>query len=324
MQEMVKALPVAHMVEALLTLLGQGKPEPPTWLKEKAGRMLSKLLLREGGVAASMERLVGGIQEGNVKAYEHIALHLAKVPRYITTTQGYYEAVCPQLPPLFLSPLPGQEGGLKEGTSAARLVVNMHHTAIIMACKLASRDVKLCETYLLIPLLKPLVHWGTRILECEPDKSSYSQSEGDSEEMAELSLVNAVIGTHIFLTAGHDGAENIRQFLVSQLAPIIEPLNSLKISLEPKRSVPKPKQVKQGAAQTSSKPSFEKGFLENCSLGYHTAEGPSSILDRLRAALSDILEALQEGHSEGVPLKAAKVEWPRHDGDIWLAINLEK
>lgn len=78
------------------------------------------------------------------------------------------------------------------------------------------------------------------------------------------------------------------------------------------------------AAQTSSKPSFEKGFLENCSLGYHTAEGPSSILDRLRAALSDILEALQEGHSEGVPLKAVKVEWPRHDGDIWLAINLEK
>lgn len=63
MQEMVNALPVAHMVEALLTLLGQGKPEPPTWLKEKAGRMLSKLLLREGGVAASMERLVGGIQE---------------------------------------------------------------------------------------------------------------------------------------------------------------------------------------------------------------------------------------------------------------------
>ena len=63
MQEMVRALPVAHMVEALLTLLGQSKPDPPTWLKERAGRMLSKLLLREGGVAASMERLVGGIQE---------------------------------------------------------------------------------------------------------------------------------------------------------------------------------------------------------------------------------------------------------------------
>jgi hypothetical protein len=298
--------------------LGKKKPEPPTWLKEKAGRMLSKLLLREGGVAASMERLVGGIQEGNVKAYEHIALHLAKIPRYITTTQGYYEAVCPQLPPLFLSPLPGQEGGLKEGTSAARLVVNMHHTAIIMACKLASRDIKLCETYLFTPLLKPLLHWGTRILECEPDKCS----EG-TEEMAELTLVNAVIGTHIFLTAGHDGAENIRQFLVSQLAPIAEPLNSLKILLEPKRSVVKPKQVKQGAAQTSSKPSFEKGFLENCSLGYHTAEGPSSVVDRLRAALSDIMETLQEGHSERV-LNVVKVEWPRHDGDIWLALNSEK
>ena len=59
---MVRTLHVAHMVEALLTLLGQSKPGPPTWLKERAGRMLSKLLLR-GGVAASMERLVGGIKE---------------------------------------------------------------------------------------------------------------------------------------------------------------------------------------------------------------------------------------------------------------------
>lgn len=61
--QMVKVLPVAHMVEALLTLLGQKEPGPPHWLKENAGRMLSKLVMRRGGVAASMERLVGGIQE---------------------------------------------------------------------------------------------------------------------------------------------------------------------------------------------------------------------------------------------------------------------
>lgn len=78
------------------------------------------------------------------------------------------------------------------------------------------------------------------------------------------------------------------------------------------------------AAQTSSKPSFERGFLENRSLGYHTAEGPSSILDRLRAALSDIMETLQEGHSESVSSSVLKVEWPRHDGDIWLALNSDK
>lgn len=360
MNEMVRALPVAHMVEALLTLLGQRKPDPPTWLKERAGRMLSKLLLREGGVAASMERLVGGIQEGNVKAYEHIASHLAKVPKYITTTQAYYEVICPQLPPLFLAPLPGQEGGLKEGTSAARLVVNMHHTAIIMACKLASRDIRLCGEYLFTPLLRPLVRWGMQTQaerKCELTKSDVpedSSSEGtsvneghsESEEEMESALVNALIATHIFLTAGHDGADSVREVLVRHMEPITEALVALKILLEHK-----PKQVKQvpshstaqvqgsaGRASSSerettsktTKPAFGKGFLENLSLGYATAEGPSSIIDRVRAALSDIVDVLHEEQPvpKSVPtssvINAVRLEWPRNDGEIWTALNSDR
>lgn len=62
LDELNDSLPVAHMVEALLTLLGQSNPAPPIWLKEKAGRMLSSLLMRGGGVAAAMERLVGATQ----------------------------------------------------------------------------------------------------------------------------------------------------------------------------------------------------------------------------------------------------------------------
>lgn len=370
--QMVKVLPVAHMVEALLTLLGQKEPGPPHWLKENAGRMLSKLVMRRGGVAASMERLVGGIQEGNVKAYEHIALHLAKVPRYVATTQEYYEAISPQLPPLILAPLPGQEGGLKEGTLAARLVVNMHHTAIIMACKLASRDIKLFGEYLLIPWLKPLVFWGmlaqgegqleldtkTKVVDNVSPRQSDMQGatleDGcyESEENMELLLVNALIGTHIFLTAGHEGADSVRSFLVPLIEPTSEALLSLKVLLEPTRGKFRSKQVKRegtfqpiaeglgsaerahksesGATSTTSKSDFEKGFLEHSSLGYAHVEGPSSILDRLRAALSDIVDLLHEERSESpsvLPpsvLNAVKMKWPRHNGNIWDALNSDR
>ena len=200
-----------------------------------------------------------------MEAYGHIASHLAKVPKYITTTQAYYEAICPQLPPLFLAPLPGQEGGVKEGTSAARLVVNMHHTAIIMACKLASRDIKLCGEYLFTPLLRPLVSWGMRTQagrdheldnKSEVAENSSKHFEGtrvnegqnsESGEEMETSLVNAFIATHIFLTAGHDGADCVREFLVSHIEPITEALLVLKLLLDAKS-----KQVKQVASHSTA------------------------------------------------------------------------
>lgn len=59
-------------------------------------------------------------------------------------------------------------------------------------------------------------------------------------------------------------------------------------------------------------------------------EGPSSILDRLRAALSDIVDLLHEERSESpsvLPpsvLNAVKMKWPRHNGNIWDALNSDR
>lgn len=65
-------------------------------------------------------------------------------------------------------------------------------------------------------------------------------------------------------------------------------------------------------------------------MDYATAEGPSSISDRLRAALSDIVDVLQEEQSapESVltssVINAVKMEWPRKDGEIWVALNSDR
>lgn len=59
---LVDYLSVAHMVEALLILLGQDNIAPPLWFKFEIRKLLSKFIMQEGGVATALGRLVGGIQ----------------------------------------------------------------------------------------------------------------------------------------------------------------------------------------------------------------------------------------------------------------------
>lgn len=195
-----------------------------------------------------------------MKVYERVALHLSKVPKLVTTTREYYKAVCPQLPPLFLLPLPGA-GGFKEGNSAARIITNMHHTTVIMASKLAARDPKLCEEFLLRPLLRPLLEWaacisvetnlelsaqqgemktagsqdGSILVESTAQTESVlpRQSSIETEESTEALLLNAIFGMHIFITAGHDGSESIRKVVFQLVEPIAHILLSLNLLLEP-------------------------------------------------------------------------------------------
>jgi hypothetical protein len=59
---LVDCLSIAHMVEALLILLGQDSIAPPLWFKSEIRKLLSKLIMQEGGVVVTLGRLVGGTQ----------------------------------------------------------------------------------------------------------------------------------------------------------------------------------------------------------------------------------------------------------------------
>ncbi|CAK9866086.1 unnamed protein product [Sphagnum jensenii] len=258
MDSMVECLPVAHMVEALLTLLGQDSPAPPPWFKSEAGKLLSRLIMREGGVAAAIGRLVGGTQGGNVRVYDRIASHLAKPPEYVTTVPQYYKAVCPQLLPLLLLPFSQQENSKQVG-SAAHMCVNMHHTAVIMACKLTARERALSEECLLRPLLQPLLSWAGAIcaqakLEqfskvVDPQETNMQEEihvsigtdlpcgqtllEEIPVEQRETSILNSLFGIQVLLTAGHGGAAILQQLLLQLIKPISPCILMLKILLEP-------------------------------------------------------------------------------------------
>jgi hypothetical protein len=62
MVSLVNCLSIAHMVEALLILLKQDNLAPPLWFKSKVRKLLSRFIMQEGGVAATLGRLVGGTQ----------------------------------------------------------------------------------------------------------------------------------------------------------------------------------------------------------------------------------------------------------------------
>jgi hypothetical protein len=211
------------------------------------------------GLASSYNKNFG--LQGNVRVYDRIASHLAKPPKYVTTIPQYYKAVCPQLLPLLLLPFSQQENSKQVG-SAAQMCVNMHHTAVIMACKLTAREHALSKECLLRPLLQPLLSWGGAIcaqakleqfrkvvdlqetnmqeeihvsigtdLPC--GQTLLEEIPVDISEQRETSILNSLFGIQVLLTAGHEGAAFLQQLLLQLIKPISPCILMLKILLEP-------------------------------------------------------------------------------------------
>jgi hypothetical protein len=211
-----------------------------------------------GGLGSRYNKNFG--LQGNVRVYDRIASHLAKPPKYVTTIPQYYKAVCPQLLPLLL--LPFSQENTKQFGSAAHMRVNMHHTAVIMACKLTAREHALSEECLLRPLLQPLLSWGgaicaqakleqfSKVVDLQETnmqeeihvsigtdlpcgQTLLEEIPVDISEQRETSILNSLFGIQVLLTAGHEGAAFLQQLLLQLIKPISPCILMLKILLEP-------------------------------------------------------------------------------------------
>jgi hypothetical protein len=165
--------------------------------------------------------------------------------------------VCPQLLPLLLLPFSQQENSKQVG-SAAQMCVNMHHTAVIMACKLTAREHALSKECLLRPLLQPLLSWGgaicaqakleqfSKVVDLQETNMHVSigtdlpcgqtlleQIPVDISEQRETSILNSLFGIQVLLTAGHEAAAFLQQLLLQLIKPISPCILMLKILLEP-------------------------------------------------------------------------------------------
>jgi hypothetical protein len=66
LEQMVKDVDVGKMIEASFALLNQSSPSPPAWLKGEVGKLLSKLIMRNGGLVAILQQLVGQVSKVNL------------------------------------------------------------------------------------------------------------------------------------------------------------------------------------------------------------------------------------------------------------------
>ncbi|XP_024541396.1 transport and Golgi organization protein 6 homolog isoform X1 [Selaginella moellendorffii] len=156
---LVEALPVAHAVEALMILLAK-ENSPPPWLEAHAGKILSRLVMRQGGVAAVLERLVGNAAQGDVSVQKRVATHLAKCPKFVGDPDKYYSSVCSQVLEIISLPTTSSSDA---GESAARAVSNMYHTSIAMVCAIARRKPGAVEDFVVDPLVEPLLQLDSKL-----------------------------------------------------------------------------------------------------------------------------------------------------------------
>jgi len=358
---------VGDMVEALLTLLGQKKEEgpfsspPPPWLNLEAGKLLSRLVMTDGGVPAVMQRLLGGGVKGDVQVYDNVAAHLAKVPKYVATAEEYYQAVCPQLLPF----LPYQNFGKAQpgdGETAQQIFRNIHHTSLLLAGTMIVREPELSETYLLKPILVPLIRWSKS--QSQSSGSENLGNKGKGQELTENLIVGNLMRVHALLTAGHRGTNKVRNLVLEKTRPVIPILMMLhylletspmskpfwakvmpaKIGLGPDKvkqsekkgynkneEMAKGKVEQKNANEKSDKSTgLTKGFLQQ-SVSEKTDEDEDlSALGRLKAAVTDLMIA----HISELPedlsclmlgflsdLDTRKFMWPSTQGEIWNTLK---
>ncbi|XP_057858606.2 uncharacterized protein LOC131067553 isoform X1 [Cryptomeria japonica] len=230
LEEAVAALEVGDMVETFLVLVGQRDGRsPPPWLKHEAGKILSRLVIKDGGVPAVMHRLLGAGIKGDVQVYSNVAAHLAKVPKSVTSSEDYYRAVCAQILP-FLSYQNFAKNRLGEGKTAQQILQNMHHTSSLLACNMIVCEPELSDTYLFKPILVHLVKWcklQTKIFFCE---NMWIECEG--EKLTETSIIQSLMQIHTLLTAGHKEAKKVRKQVLEETRPAIPALMMLHYLLE--------------------------------------------------------------------------------------------
>ncbi|CAM9294735.1 unnamed protein product [Scytosiphon promiscuus] len=147
-----------HVMGALRHLLSQGARAPP-WLRQRAGRILSEIVLRPGGVQATLEVYLAGAGTGSaaaaaggegdeIKACLRVAKLLATPPKRVAA-RDYVARVAPQLAEMLH--FDGQQ----------RAIVT--RVMVMIIGRLSESMPAETRRLILFPLLRPLLlFWGPR------------------------------------------------------------------------------------------------------------------------------------------------------------------
>uniref|UniRef100_H3GK10 Uncharacterized protein n=1 Tax=Phytophthora ramorum TaxID=164328 RepID=H3GK10_PHYRM len=210
LREMVlRVLPLRMSMSSLRAALGQVTPAASEQavgrrFKARCGNLLSRLLMEDGGIVATIEMLLGAVEGGNTQARMQVATLICQCPSG-EDPEKYAAALCTQVRELLLAAVTPEKGN-----TSSKLLGEM---AALLADQLATRHPTLFDTQILSVLFYPLL--------------IYEDTRSNAGDTTEEDLMHCVGIARLLLC----GPPSSQRFLQA-LAPLpTEPLKALLMPL---------------------------------------------------------------------------------------------
>ncbi|KAG3165333.1 hypothetical protein PI124_g1341 [Phytophthora idaei] len=206
LREMVlRVLPLRMSMSSLRAALGQATPAANEQMvgqrfKARCGNLLSRLLMEDGGIVATIEMMLGAVEEGNTQARMQVATLICQCPSG-EDPEKYATALCTQVRELLLAAVTPEKGN-----TSSTLLGEM---AALLADQLATRQPVLFDTQILSALFHPLLIY-------EDSRLDASTPVGDTSEEA----LNRCVGIARLILCGPPPSQRFLQ----ALAPLVRPL----------------------------------------------------------------------------------------------------
>ncbi|KAI9987428.1 hypothetical protein PInf_023467 [Phytophthora infestans] len=171
LREMVlRVLPLRMSMSSLRAALGQTAPAVNEEavgqrFKERCGHLLSQLLMEDGGIVATIEMLLGAVEEGNTQARMQVATLICQCPSG-EDPEKYATALCAQVRELLLAAVTPEKGN-----TSSKLLGEM---AALLTDQVATRHPVLFDAQILSVLFRPLLIYD--------DSRSDASEERDTTE----------------------------------------------------------------------------------------------------------------------------------------------
>ncbi|KAE9193999.1 hypothetical protein PF004_g20853 [Phytophthora fragariae] len=207
LREMVlRVLPLRMSMSSLRAALGQATPAASEQavgqrFKARCGNLLSRLLMEDGGIVATIEMLLGAVDGGNTQARMQVATLICQCPSG-EDPEKYARAVCTQVRELLLAAVTAEKGN-----TSSKLLGEM---AALLADQLATRHPVLFDTQILAKLFHPLLIY---------EDSRVAASTPSGETNGEAALTHCVEIARLLLC----GPPPSQRFLQA-FAPLVRPL----------------------------------------------------------------------------------------------------
>ncbi|TDH66714.1 hypothetical protein CCR75_006574 [Bremia lactucae] len=167
---MLQMLPLRMSMSSVRAVLGQVSPLAKDQLvgqrfKSQCGRILSRLLMKDGGIVATIEMLLEAVEEGNTQARTQVASLICQCPSDADPIT-YATALCAQMRELLLTVITSEMG------SRSNLLGEM---ASLLADQLANRHSEIFDAQILSALFYPLLIYEDSRLDTDGLKGDTSE-----------------------------------------------------------------------------------------------------------------------------------------------------